>query len=310
MERIFIGLLIGAVQPAALHTAVAVIDFIYYSQLQVHTSKTIKALQKVLEGFHKNKILFIAEGIREHFNIPKIHAMVHYLAAIQSRGSLDGYNTESPERLHIDYAKEAYQATNKKEYVQQMTVWLERQEAVARFMAYLNYVIALDPKTHDDEPPDFELEDNEMEVPAIGNLSSHSVALKPAFPHTDFTTLTTHFKAKNFIQALSTFIRRQIPPPALPVLPNNVDRFDVYKRITILHPSNPAAKFPKSVDRLRATPSIPANGRSKAVPAHFDIVLVNVADAEENHHTRGTCLEGSVFIFHLLMSESYLTSTM
>ena len=42
MQRIFVGLLIGAIQPAALRTAVAVINFIYYSQLQVHTSKTPK----------------------------------------------------------------------------------------------------------------------------------------------------------------------------------------------------------------------------------------------------------------------------
>jgi len=122
--------------------------------------------------------------------------------------------------------------------------------------------------------------------------STHSVAIKPAFPHTDFNTLTTHFKATNFIPALSTYIRRLIPPPALPVLPNLVDRFDVYKRITILQPSNPAAGFPNSVDRLRATPSVPEKGTSKAVPAHFDIVLVRVADVNENQHTKGTCLEG------------------
>ena len=295
MQRIFVGLLIGAVQPAALRTAVAVIDFIYYSQLQVHTSKTMKSLRKALEAFHENKNVFVAEGIREHFNVPKIHAMVHYFAAIQSRGSLDGFNTESPERLHIDYAKEAYRASNKKDYVQQMTVWLGRQEAVARFRAYLDYVNALDPSMPpDDELHDFEDNGNdEMEELTHGNLvSTHSVAIKPAFPDTDFNTLTTHFKATNFIPALSTFIRRLIPPPALPVLPNYVDRFDVYKRITIIRPSNPAAGFPKSVDRLCATPLVPANGRSKAVPAHFDIVLVRVADANENQHTKGTCLEG------------------
>ena len=188
MERIFAGLLIGAVQPAALRTTVAVINFIYYSQLQVHTSKSLKSLQKALEAFHENKNIFVVEGIRDHFNILKIHAMAHYFEAIQSRGSLDGFNTESPERLHIDYAKEAYRASNKKDYVQQMTVWLGRQEAVARFRAYLDYVIALDPippdnKPHD-EPHDFE--DDEMEEPTgptLGNLSTHSVAINPAFPH-------------------------------------------------------------------------------------------------------------------------------
>ena len=300
MQRIFVGLLVGAVQPAALRTAVAVIDFIYYSQLQVHTSKTMASLQKALETFHENKKLFMVEGIREHFNIPKIHAMVHYFEAIQSRGSLDGYNTESPERLHIDYAKEAYRAMNKRDYVQQMTIWLGRQEAVARFRAYLDYVKTLNPIPPDDEPHDFE--DNEMEEPAHShtNLSphpTHSVAIEPAFPHTDLNTIITQFKAINFISALSTYIRRQIPPPALPVLPNLVDCFDLYKRISILQPSNPSAKFPKSVHRLRATPLVPENGRSRAVPAHFDIVLVLESDANENHHTRGTCLEGMYCMF-------------
>ena len=142
----------------------------------------------------------------------------------------------------------------------------------------------------DDEPHD--LEDNEMEEPAHCDISTHSVAIKPAFPHMDLNTLATDFKATNFIPALSTFICRLVSSPLLSVLPNNIDRFDVYKRITILQPSNPAAGFPKSVDRLRATPSVPAHGRSKAVPAHFDTVLVHVADASENQHTKGTWLEG------------------
>ena len=122
MQRVFTSLLIGAIQPAEIRTAVSVINLIYYSQLQVHTSMTLNSLQKSLETFHKNKHLFVAEGIREHFNVPKIYVMNHYLAAIQSCGSLDRFNTESPEQLHINYAKEAYRASNKKDYIHQMTV--------------------------------------------------------------------------------------------------------------------------------------------------------------------------------------------
>ena len=113
MQRVFISLLAGAVQPAVLRTAVAVIDFIYYTQLQVHTSKTLQALETALETFHENKDVFIREGVREHFNILKIHQMMHYVEAIRSHGSADGYNTEASERLHIDYAKEGYRASNK-----------------------------------------------------------------------------------------------------------------------------------------------------------------------------------------------------
>ena len=129
MQRIFVGLLSGAVQPAVLRTAIAVIDFIYYAQFQIHTSGTLKALESALKAFHKNKEVFIQEGVREHFNILKIHQMIHYAAAIRSRGSADGYNTEASERLHIDYAKEGYRASNKKDYIKQMTVWLGRHDS-------------------------------------------------------------------------------------------------------------------------------------------------------------------------------------
>ena len=138
MQHIFVSLLAGAVQPAVLRTVIAVIDFIYYAQLQVHTSKTLLALKT----FHENKEVFIWEGIREHFNIPKIHQMQHYAKAIRTHGTADGYNTEASERLHIGYTKEAYCASNKKDYVKQMTVWLGRQEAVSRFKAYLLYAAA------------------------------------------------------------------------------------------------------------------------------------------------------------------------
>jgi hypothetical protein len=82
MQQIFAGLLVGAVLPTVLRMAVAVIDFIYYSQLQVHTLWTLRCLQKALETFHKNKVVFVNEGICEHFNITKIHAMTHYVSAI------------------------------------------------------------------------------------------------------------------------------------------------------------------------------------------------------------------------------------
>src|ERR1700733_15820909 len=56
-------------------------------------------------------------------------------------GSADGFSTESPERLHINFAKNAYRATNKKNYIKQMTKWLTRQEACHRFANYLQWTV-------------------------------------------------------------------------------------------------------------------------------------------------------------------------
>jgi hypothetical protein len=133
MQKVFGCILPGAVQAKVVNAAHAVIDFAYYAQFQSHTSDTLDALQAALNTLHANKDIFIHLRVREDFNIPKFHSMQHYANMIRSHGTTDGYNTETSERLHIDLAKNAYQASNKRDYVEQMTTWLQRQEAILRF---------------------------------------------------------------------------------------------------------------------------------------------------------------------------------
>lgn len=304
----------GAVQQAVLRAVIAVIDFIYYSQLQIHTSKTLDALLNALKTFHENKDVFVQAGIREHFNIPKLHAMIHYLEAIKSRGSADGFNTESPERLHIDFAKEGYRASNKRDYIKQMVVWLGRQEAVARFSAYLDYLTLQQQdrastsatkhcrEDQDDDGDDEEIDEEAEQVQAVTTLpasspispkkSTHFVSVKPAAPHRNITTIIFEHKVENLIPALSTFIRRAYPPPLTPKLPDTTDVFDVYKRLSIQLPSIDATGRTGYIDRIRATPAIPAQGLTKEVPSHFDVVLVQTED-RNNPSTKGTYLEGA-----------------
>jgi hypothetical protein len=115
MQRIFVTLLAGAlnVDDHVLMVVCALTNFIYYAQFQLHTLETLNAMQACLNTFHLHKDVFIKHGLREDFNITKFHAMQHYINAIQSIGSADGYNTEFSEWLHIDYAKEGYRASNK-----------------------------------------------------------------------------------------------------------------------------------------------------------------------------------------------------
>jgi hypothetical protein len=54
---------------------------------------------------------------------------------------MDSFNSELPEQLHIDFAKEAYRASNKRDYEEQMALWLQRQEAVFLHGSYLNWLL-------------------------------------------------------------------------------------------------------------------------------------------------------------------------
>ena len=48
-------------------------------------------------------------------NCPKLKALQHYIYSTNHFGTMDNYNTKASERLHIDYAKNAFEATNKKD---------------------------------------------------------------------------------------------------------------------------------------------------------------------------------------------------
>ena len=136
MERVFIGLLSSAAEDHVLLIARSLLNFITYAQFQQHTDNTLTAMQDSLNLFHVHKDVLKELEIREHFNIPKIHSLVHYVSLIQALGSADGYNTEYPECLHINYAKDAYRASNKRDYIKQMALWLQRQEAIHHKAAY------------------------------------------------------------------------------------------------------------------------------------------------------------------------------
>ncbi|KAJ7814340.1 hypothetical protein B0H14DRAFT_2210429, partial [Mycena olivaceomarginata] len=139
MQRVFLSVLAGAVSVKVLTVVKSLIDFIYYAQLQSHTTRTLDAMQAALDTFHAHKQVFVDLKIRKHFNIPKFHSLQHYVDGIRRLGSADGYNTKSSERLHIDFAKKAYRASNRRDYTEQMALWLQRQEAIALRSAYLQW---------------------------------------------------------------------------------------------------------------------------------------------------------------------------
>ena len=145
MSRILLGLVIDAPLPDGLSNVRllrairALLDFIYLAQYPVHTNESLGLLKDSLEQFHDNKQIFVDLEIRDAFNIPKLHFARHYVDYIKLYGTLDNFNTEYTERLHIDLAKDAYAATNHKDEFAQMTVWLERKEKIHRHHQYVEW---------------------------------------------------------------------------------------------------------------------------------------------------------------------------
>lgn len=124
-------LLLGCIQDApnlsnrdkieASAAARGLIDFAYIAEYTQHNGETLQYLQDALDQFHAHKDIFIRLGIRNHLNLPKIHSLQHYIESIRQFGTVSNYSTETTERLHIDFAKNLYRATNHRDVFAQMT---------------------------------------------------------------------------------------------------------------------------------------------------------------------------------------------
>ncbi|QRV96796.1 hypothetical protein RhiJN_24814 [Ceratobasidium sp. AG-Ba] len=119
----------------------ALLDFMYLAHSSALTDGKLAAMERCLRTFHHNKSVFKQLGAlktREVFHgIPKIHMIQHYVKLIQMLGTPDGYNTETSERLHINFAKMGYRASNRVNAIKQMALYIQRVEAIAMHAEHL-----------------------------------------------------------------------------------------------------------------------------------------------------------------------------
>ncbi|KAJ7936205.1 hypothetical protein B0H13DRAFT_2226800 [Mycena leptocephala] len=175
-----------------------ILDFIYYAHFETHCDESL---------------------------LHKLHKLKHYVDSIRSRGTADGFNTEGTERLHIDLAKLAYNASNKKAYTRQMTVWLRRQESVHKFGSYLQWAV---PDSSDDDDEDVE------DAPGqdLPEDSDDEGSLRRSPPP---RTITTDFKAPDFLDNLADFLHSKSIIPRL--VPADNSTFPAYKKLSLTLPA-------------------------------------------------------------------------
>ncbi|KAI0258049.1 hypothetical protein BC834DRAFT_847697 [Gloeopeniophorella convolvens] len=211
--------------------------------------------------------------------------MVHYAEFIVSHGSAPRYNTEYPERLHIDFAKQAYRASNKRDYLEQMTRWLRRQEALQLRTSFLEWC-------HQELDPFGGTEVSGGALAAFSRWSTEKgsllpslspkgiparafrVALKCPYPRTRADALAARYGADQFIAALNVFIRRTRTARSEAIQFTHHHMFPVYNKLTVAHLPTRFTREKLLTFSIHAIPSRPAAGRNPATPGEFDTVLL------------------------------------
>ncbi|TFK66936.1 hypothetical protein BDN72DRAFT_822925 [Pluteus cervinus] len=232
----------------------ALLDFIQLAQFPFHTTKTLKALGDALQRFHEHK--------------------QHYVRSIKLFGTTDNYNTQFTERLHIDSAKIAYRASNRKEALMQMTKWLERQEKMTRHEKYIAWRIQGCPLP------------KRIKWPPMSFVHSPQMKLAkyPSVWAVSLDDLESVYGAKLFFASLARYVIPQNNP--------NITRRDLEKEINYF--KLPSMRFPiwhrikfiqhkplmnedQTVDTIHVRPPR-ADKRGRPVPARFDTVIVRIRE--------------------------------
>ncbi|KAF8811590.1 hypothetical protein BYT27DRAFT_7231651 [Phlegmacium glaucopus] len=271
MSRILMGLVLDAPLPGGLSNARlvravrALLDFLYLAQYPVHTDETLQLLEDSLRRFHDNKSIFVDLDIRDAFNIPKLHSARHYVEYIKLYGTLDNFNTEYTERLHIDLAKDAYAATNHKDEFTQMTIWLERKEKILWHRQYVEWQLEGCPC-----PPHVEWTPPGLELDRALKLTKH-----PSLWAVPLNVLVTKYGATHFRTALARFIALSNDP--------DLTRAQLERKLWgIRMPFTKVAVWHR-IKFMRTDPSTLTreDSHGKLIPSRFDTGLINDGTGED-----------------------------
>ena len=267
MAKILLGCLVGSIPLQGIAAITALLDFIYIAQYSAHDTTTLGYLQDTLDRFHKNRSYFISTLVREHFNIPKFHSLLHYIEAIELFGTTDNYNTEMFECLHIDFAKHGWRASNQRDEFPQMIRWLSRQEKIASFEVHL---------------PQPQVTGNDARtLPKHSSMkkSPISIAKHPSFPNRQLSLIEEKHHAPDFTYHLKVFLSKLLSKPIqnrhaddIPLPFTKVDVYNMFR----FHPEGIQDNDEEN-DLVKALPRSAQNPHGR-----FDTVIAIVDDEAES----------------------------
>ena len=264
----------------------ALLDFIYLAQFPSHSTNTLAHLQESLSRFHNNKAVFIDLELNKAMNFPKLHSMTHYQQSITLFRTVDNYNTEQTEQLHIDFAKYPYQATNRKDEYPQMTMWMEHREKIQQHMGFVNWQ---KDTSHEDRHP----------LHPLGAPCANSwiiqMTRKPTWKAVSFNSLAYEYGAINFQDELTQFIASINHPRASVAALSGLaaDTLIPFRKVCVYH----KIKFMSSTsgEKAKTVNVVHVQLEQKdacgcPIPACFDTVIVRGGSQVGMHRNNGRLL--------------------
>ncbi|KAG8698980.1 hypothetical protein FRC08_005592 [Ceratobasidium sp. 394] len=274
----------------------AMLDHMYRAHAARMTEDELEEMEGAWREFHRLKGSIVRASAlmsARSFNwISKLHTVGHWPPSIRQLGTPDGYNSEAPEHLHIEYAKEPWRSSNGVDALPQMIKFIQRQEA-----RKLVVVDSGGDKDEDDDgggeyddDEDWEDEEGQPEEQPDASATHYpaprlAIAASPTRANLSANRIVALYKATNLIPALNGFLESTVAAAHGRSQPNQWDRlrvpllsphqlFNVWHRFALFHAVQPfAPDEPRRRDVVRARPATLNTFGLPGRQAAFDMVL-------------------------------------
>ncbi|KAL0564347.1 hypothetical protein V5O48_017700 [Marasmius crinis-equi] len=225
----------------------------------------MKAVQTAVDRFHDLRSVFIKEGIRTHFSIPRMHSMAHYPHLIMAFGAPNGVCSSITESRHITAVKKPWRRSNRNNPLSQI---LLTNQQLDKFTALRSRLAErkLIPPVH--VPPRMDAFDIEEDDEGAEDSERLQAEVKLA------KTRAEHIRHPELLWLTRQFLHEQIygtSPDDIPLdeLPEIHGKVDIFHSAVakFFAPSDTAGIRGMHRERIRACPSYFGSPR-------FDMVAV------------------------------------
>ncbi|KAF8915774.1 hypothetical protein CPB85DRAFT_1374970 [Mucidula mucida] len=239
----------------------AFLDFCYLVRRTDITEDDLDKINKCIEDFHHYREVFIEAEVREDFNLPRQHAIVHYIQHIIQFGAPNGLCSSITESRHITAVKKPWRRSSRYKALSQMLLTNQRLNKLLALRVDLGHRGLL-PRLHKHPPDPFDVGD-EDDGPIDECVLSEvvmAVTREPKYPR-DLDSLAAYVCQPDLPDLTRRFLYEQLNG-----LSENIDIDDcpeIYSNIYVHHSATAYFYSPSDIsgirgmkrERIRSTPS-------------------------------------------------------
>jgi hypothetical protein len=89
------------------------LEFCYIVRRDIHDTNSLEALDDAFQRFHRHCEVFRTSGVRDDFNLPRQHSLIHYMKLIRAFGAPNGLCSSITESKHIKAEKEPWRRSSR-----------------------------------------------------------------------------------------------------------------------------------------------------------------------------------------------------